>query len=71
MNKFGQLEDQEIADICRNICGNSDTEGEAMDKIKERFNIELISVCFSQPNAVGQKMVMGMIFGPRGNTISF
>lgn len=71
MGNFGELSDKRIKDICRNFCRYSVTEEEAIDKIRKRFAIKLVPVHFSESNSFGQKLFAGMIFGPRGNSISF
>ncbi len=71
MSGFGQLSDNDIINICRNICRNFNTEEGAIDEIKKRFNVGIVVLCFSEPNEAGQKMVMGNINGPKGNVISF
>ncbi len=68
--EYMQMTDDQIVRICRLICRQSRTAEDAKLKIRERFGTTS-SIAFSKPNEAGQKMKMGMIPGPKGNTISF
>jgi hypothetical protein len=70
IKEYKNMSDEEIEDECRNICSDSQTEEETVDRIKERF-MHTPAVHFGKPNQAGQRMQTGLINGPRGNTISF
>ena len=70
MKRYEDMSDEEIIDECRNICFDSETEEEAVRRIKEIF-LYTPSIHFSKPNRAGQRMKTGQIFSPRGDTISF
>lgn len=70
MKEYRDMSDKEIKKECRDICRRSATEAEAVEAIKTKFGYKP-AVHFGQPNAAGQKMIEGMIFGPRGNIIGF
>jgi len=77
--EWSNMTDREIAEECSKICGRfsdqcgdkKELEKEAKEAIKKRMGT-YASVSFSDGTCGGLgRMVMGMISGPRGNTISF
>ena len=66
------LSDDELKSEARSIARSCDSSTEVSAKLKSDFDYPYsVAVTYSKPNGAGQRMMMGMMHGKNGNTISF
>ncbi len=67
---YDEMTDEDIKTKARQIANTSKTDEEIIQRLKDELGYPFHAAIHSVESS-GMRMVMGMMYGPKGNTISF